>query len=548
MNTPLIDIRPDHWAIVANILKKHIPEYEVWAFGSRAKWTAKQYSDLDLAVVTDTSMSPSISAALADDFSESDLPFKVDVVDWATTSESFRRIIEGDRVVVQKKEVGSGGAAEAWQQTTLGAIADKNGYGLVDGPFGSNLPASSYTVVGVPVVRGSNLSLGTSRFNDSEFVFVSEETAQRLSRSLCRAGDIVFTKKGTLGQTGLVPDNGRYRKYLLSSNQMKLSVDRQIADPLFVYYYVSSPETREKIVRDSEMTGVPKTNVTYLRDFPIQLPPLLEQKTIAHILGTLDDKIELNRRMNETLESMARAIFKSWFVDFDPVRAKSEGRDPGLPKPIADLFPDQFEDSELVEIPAGWRAESVYAITDVIYGAPFSSAQFNSSGVGKPLIRIRDLVDESPAVWTPELHPKGYLVQPGDIVVGMDGEFRAYLWGGAEAWLNQRVCVFVPKRGISAAFVRSSITEPLAQVEATETATTVIHLGKNDIDRFRVVVPDPSITEAFNRICQPWYDRIVCNKLEIRALVAARDALLPKLISGELRVGDTEKAAKGVAA
>src|SRR6185436_8250120 len=262
--------------------------------------------------------------------------------------------------------------------------------------------------------------------------------------------------------------------------------------------------------------------------------PVPEQHAIAHILGTLEDKIELSRRMNETLEAMARALFKSWFVDFDPVRAKAEGRDTGLPQPIADLFPDSLEESELGEIPSGWRVASVHEIADVVYGAPFASAQFNADGVGEPLIRIRDLANESPGVWTPEVHPKGFRVRPGDIVVGMDGEFRAHLWGGAEAWLNQRVCVFVPKGGASAAFVRNSIVEPLAHIESTETATTVIHLGKADIDRFSIVVPSGDLLAAFNRNCQPWYERIVAGKQESRTLAALRDALLPKLIAGDL--------------
>jgi type I restriction enzyme, S subunit len=124
--------------------------------------------------------------------------------------------------------------ASDWQEVTLGEIARED-YGLVDGPFGSNLPASDYTTTGVPVIRGGNLSLGESRFNNDEFVFVSEVTAQRLARSLCYPGDIIFTKKGTLGQTGIVPNNPRFDKFLLSSNQMKLSVDTKKADPLFIY-------------------------------------------------------------------------------------------------------------------------------------------------------------------------------------------------------------------------------------------------------------------------------------------------------------------------
>ena len=205
-----------------------------------------------------------------------------------------------------------------WPTVTLDDISRVGDHGFVDGPFGSNLPASCYTETGIPVIRGSNLSLGNTRFKGDEFVFVSDETAERLARSICEPLDIIFTKKGTIGQTGLVPEDSHPR-YLLSSNQMKLSVNREIADPLFVYYYVSSARSQAKIIRDSEATGVPKTNLTYFKSFPIPLPPLLEQRIIASHLGTLDDKIELNCRMNETLGSMARPLFKSWFVDFDPV-------------------------------------------------------------------------------------------------------------------------------------------------------------------------------------------------------------------------------------
>ena len=290
-------------------------------------------------------------------------------------------------------------------------------------------------------------------------------------------------------------------------------------------------------------SAIPSTSRDEFYKLPVKVPPRDEQAAIADILETLDDRIDLLRQTNATLEAIAQALFKSWFIDFDPVRAKAEGREPeGMDAATAALFPSEFEESELGAIPKGWRVGGVYDIADIIYGAPFASKQFNSEGIGLALVRIRDLKDEAPGVWTPEVHPKGYKLRPGDIVVGMDGEFRAHLWGGDEAWMNQRICVFKPISGHCATFVRLAIAAPLAHVEATETATTVIHLGKGDIDQFRIVVPPPTVATAFTNVCQPLYDRIVSGKKTARSLSEVRDTLLPRLISGKLRLPEAEEA------
>ena len=284
-------------------------------------------------------------------------------------------------------------------------------------------------------------------------------------------------------------------------------------------------------------TGQTELSRTRLSSLEINIPTPLEQRNIASIIDAIDEKISINLRMCATLEQMSRALFQSWFMNFDPVHAKVNGNKPiNLDKSASAIFPNSFDKFNGLQIPSGWKIGSIYEIADVIYGAPFSSSLFNSEKIGKPLIRIRDLQTESAAVFTNEVHPKGYLIQAGDIAVGMDGEFRSYLWGGMESWVNQRVCVFKPRAGWSAAFVRNSIIAPLADVEATETATTVIHLGKNDIDRFKVLIPDEPVAELFNQQCQSWYDQIVINKQQSRTLTSLRDTLLPKLLTGELSV------------
>jgi type I restriction enzyme S subunit len=334
-------------------------------------------------------------------------------------------------------------------------------------------------------------------------------------------------------------------KPLTFNQDVKAIVPYGGVDGGFLYYALLAKKRELLGSVEAAGHGTGRLPTDKLQALRIPYVPLPTQCAIASVLSALDEKIELNRRMNETLEAIAQALFKSWFVDFDPVRVLSGQMSEKAPFLTAEAcrkagFPDRFQDSELGEIPEGWRVGSIYEIADVIYGAPFASKLFNANGNGKPLVRIRDLADERPAVWTTEVLPKGYTVGPGEIVVGMDGEFRAYLWGGVDAWLNQRVCVFVPKPGFSAAFVRNSITGPLAQIEATETATTVIHLGKNDIDRFQVVIPEKGVSEAFFRVCQPCYYQIVVNKQQSRTLATLRDVLLPKLLSGELRVQEAE--------
>lgn len=421
--------------------------------------------------------------------------------------------------------------AGEWKVLPLSAVCEQ----IVDCPHST----PTWTSHGVIVLRNQNIRNG--RLDLSSPSYTDEmHYEDRSRRARLRAGDIVITREAPMGEVCMVPTG---LKCCLGQRMVMLRPDSRLCDPHYLLYSLQSPAVQHEIlVNEGTGSTVSNLRIPLLKALRVQVPKLAEQRAIAHILGTLDDKIELNRRMNETLEGMARAIFKSWFVDFEPVRAKADGRQPaGMDAATAALFPDSFEDSPLGKIPKGWKVGTIYEIAEVIYGAPFSSKLFNTNGVGIPLVRIRDLATEAPAVHTTEHHPKGYLIQPGDIVVGMDGEFRAYLWGGIESWLNQRVCVFRPVNGCSPVFVRNSIIAPLAAVEATETATTVIHLGKNDIDRFAMLIPANELRSAYGRECQPLYSRMVANKRESSTLVDLRDSLLPKLLSGEIRVAEAEE-------
>jgi type I restriction enzyme, S subunit len=441
----------------------------------------------------------------------------------------------------------------SWKELTLDDIAIKDGYGLVDGPFGSNLPASEYATSGIPVIRGSNLSLGEERFKDNDFVFVSEGMVKRLERSLCYPLDIIFTKKGTLGQTGIIPQSSKYKKYLLSSNQMKLSVNKDVADPLFVYYYVSSDASREKIIQDSEATGVPKTNLEYLRKFPIALPPLPAQRAIARILGSLDDKIEANRRMNETLEAMARAVFKSWFVDFDPVRARAEGREPaGMDAETAALFPDGFEETEMGMVPRGWNVGSFDETIELIGGGTpkTSVAEYWNGSI--PWFSIVDAPDDSDVfvIDTEKritkrgiLESSTRLLLKGTTIITARGTVGKCAFVGTPMAMNQSCYGIHGKDGRGDYFTYFALRNLVNELRQSTHGSVFDTITRDTFQSVRSAIVPLELTQAFDKKVLSLMGKIIVNLHESRTLKTLRYSLLPKLLSGEIRITNLQESA-----
>lgn len=224
---------------------------------------------------------------------------------------------------------------------------------------------------------------------------------------------------------------------------------------------------------------------------------------------------------NHNLEQQAQALYKSWFVDFEPFK---DGK---------------FVNSELGMIPEGWQVGNIYKYIDVIYGAPYKSSLFNESKDGYPLVRIRDLKSFSPQFYTTERLPQTELVNSGDIVAGMDAEFIPCIWLGETGVLNQRCCKFVGKSpNISNLYVLHLVKPELEYVQSYKTGTTVSHLGKSDIDKFMVIHPEEAIVHQFSAICKPLFEEQIKCSAEIRQLTNLRDTLLPKLMSGELKIND----------
>ncbi|MEX5217456.1 MAG: restriction endonuclease subunit S [Nitrospira sp.] len=246
----------------------------------------------------------------------------------------------------------------------LSSLCEPEG-GVQTGPFGSRLHQEDYVRVGTPIITVEHL--GENRIKHEDVPCVSDEDFKRLSRYQLRKGDIVFSRVGSVDRRALVRE--AEEGWLFSGRCLRVRPNKSKIDSGYLSYLFGLPAFKEHIRAIAVGATMPSLNTTLLSDVAIPRPKSLgEQCTIAHILGTLDDKIELNRRINETLEAMARALFKSWFVDFDPVRARAEGRDHGLPKHIADLFPDSFEDSEPGEIPKGWKVVPILSQADILSG------------------------------------------------------------------------------------------------------------------------------------------------------------------------------------
>ncbi|MDT8398572.1 MAG: restriction endonuclease subunit S [Pseudomonadales bacterium] len=525
---PKIDIRPDYWEIVRSILKKHIPHYAVWAFGSRAKWTAKEYSDLDLAVITDKPLPLDVSASLSDEFSESDLPWKVDVVDWATTSESFRKIIERDKVVVQEGRQGLGMAGE-WISMTMGEVTDW--------ASGGTPPKANPAYWGGEIPWISASSMKTGRLYDSDRT-LTDEGLEKGSR-LATQGTILLLVRGSELHKRIPV--GIAMRDVAFNQDVKALRARAPLDSKFLYYWLAGNESF--LLGKVEHTGIGagKLDTAVLKNLHILIPPLPEQRAIAHILGTLDDKIELNRRRNQTLEAMTRALFKDWFVDFGPVRAKMAGQEPYLPADLWQRFPDRLDNEGK---PEGWDERPLDEVADFLNGLALQKFPATDHDDSLPVIKIAELRNGISAKSDRASRevPAKYIIKDGDFLFSWSGSLLAKFWTEDEGALNQHLFKVTSER-YPMWFVSHWVHHHLEEFQAiaASKATTMGHIQRGHLKAAMTICPPDDVVERMGVVMAPLVEQAIQNELESRNLAQLRDTLLPKLISGELRIKDAER-------
>jgi type I restriction enzyme S subunit len=547
--TAAIDITTEQRRTLLALLHRFIPGVAVWAYGSRVKWTARLNSDLDLVVFAAPGRHRRVSE-LKDALASSNLPFVVDVHIWDEVPERFHEIIRNEYVVLQDAERDREESGKAgWKIVRIDDIAATDG--IAGGPFGSELVRSDYVPVGVPVIRGANLGAEAGGFDATSFVYVSPKKADALARNQAVPGDIVVTQRGTLGQVAIVPRIG-FDRFVISQSQMRLRCNLTKAIPQYVYYWLRYPKTIEYIRSNAVAAGVPHINLGFFRAMELPLPPLPQQRAIASILGTLDDKIALNQRTNDTLESIARTLFKSWFVDFDPVRSKARGRTlGGMDVETARLFPDKLGESPLEETPSGWtRAPLNHWVTALSGGTP---ARDNPSLWGgtlpwiSPKVMTEIHADVAEEYVTEKAVGNGTRLAPsGSTMVmvrgmGLHQEVRVSQ-ARRDVTFNQDVKALVPIKiepSLLLFALLNAQQELLSRVESSGHGTG--RLPSDILLTHPITMPAAPVQRALAKTFDGINSRIAVSRKEERTLAAVRDALLPRLLSGELRIPDAER-------
>jgi len=432
--------------------------------------------------------------------------------------------------------------AGEWTTLRLGGVCSKIGSGAT--PRGGS---SVYLNEGdVALIRSQNVY--NDGFRQAGLAYLTKQHAAELENVEVSEQDVLLNITGD-SVARVCQVDPRFLPARVNQHVAIIRPDPAVLCPRYLRYYLVSPGMQAHMLSLAG-AGATRNALTkgIIESFEVPAPvDVAEQRAIAHILGTLDDKIELNRRMNETLEGIARALFKSWFVDFDPVRAKAEGRDSGLPGEIADRFPDKFEESEVGDIPRGWRIGSVGDEFRVTMGQSPPGHTYNHSGEGLPFYQGRaDFGFRFP-------NPRVYCAAPTRMAAPDDTLVSVRAPVGDVNRAEETCCI---GRGVAGVRHRSGkqsytyytmrLLEPeFSRFEAE--GTVFGSIGKTDFHAIRCLVPPPSAVAAFEAIVRPLDRRIYISERESRTLVGLRDSLLPKLVSGQIRVKDAERMVEEVA-
>jgi type I restriction enzyme S subunit len=405
--------------------------------------------------------------------------------------------------------------AGEWEETTLADVSADVAYGYTQ--------SASDEKVGPRFLRITDIQNGVVNWDTVPYCLISELDYRKYR---LQSGDIVVARTGN--STG---ENYLYRQAedaVYASYLIRFRINQRTADPAFVWYNMRTQRWQDFINSSKTGSAQAGANAKVLGLFSLTLPPLAEQRAIAGVLGALDDKIELNRRMNATLESMARALFQSWFVDFDPVRAKLDGRQPtGMDKDIAELFPAHFDHAAEGVAPTGWSLKRWGDVATLEYGKSIrhyreSSGEYRVFGTNGPI----GFHDEA-------------LCNSEGIVIGRKGAYRGVHYSPCPFFVIDTAFYLKPKVTLDLKWAYYELMR--FDINSMDSGSAIPSTSRDDFYGIPVIVPPPKIQAAFGEIVGGWYANAFANLHQSRTLASLRDTLLPKLLSGELSVAEASR-------
>ncbi|OWV55202.1 restriction endonuclease subunit S [Mameliella alba] len=401
----------------------------------------------------------------------------------------------------------------------------------------------------MPMIRGSNLSTNVGLpLLDDGYVFLPPDITDRFHKSQAKRGDLIFTCWGTIEQVGWVPDWSAYETYLVSNKQMRLRLDPEVCNSRYLYYFFSSELGQAEILERRIGSSVPGFNLGGLKSIEFRLPSVSDQQSIVAILGALDDKIELNRRMSATLEEMAQALYRSWFVDFDPVHARALGQSPAhMDDATAALFPDSFGPDSL---PKGWELRTFSDQIKIVSGGTPKTSTSEYWGGSIPWYSVVD-APEKGAVFVLDTEKKittaGFegcaakMVGKGTTIISARGTVGKLAMAADDMVFNQSCYGLKGSRSHMSEFVYFSAVRAVDLLQSMAHGSVFSTITRKTFDGLEVIYAPDAVLKAFASQTGLLLDRILSAQHESQALAALRDTLLPRLMSGELRVREAEK-------
>lgn len=489
-------LRPAEYRTVVTLLGRYLPNTDVWAYGSRTNGNAVDASDLDLVAFSAAEQEPLLDA-IREAFEESDLEFRVDIMGWGDLPETFKREVERNHVVLAgRRRKASGGAREYW---LLGEF--------------------------IPLSYGASLRVGERVDGGGVSVFGSNGRIGWHDQAITDGPTVIVGRKGTVGAVAY----SHHACWPIDTAFWYSEADPELCR--FKYYLLRTLRL-EEMNMDSAVPGLSRSFVHALK---VPVPHAVEQRRIAKVLGALDDKIESNWRMSETLDQMARAIFEDWFVKFGPTRAKMEGRRPYLSEDLWSLFPEQLVELDGGRGPENWAGARVGDAYRLTMGQSPPGRSYNTEREGLPFLQGRS--DFGARYAEPRRHCSAPLrtAAPGDTLVSVRAPIGAMNIARTRCCIGRGVAALRHASG-SAAYTYYAVERLGGVLESFESTGTVFGaITKGQFESLRVLEPPNTLVKAFDRRVSPVFERIRGQCEEADALASLRDRLAPRFLSGELQ-------------